>query len=70
MLNDAQKDQLRQLIEFFTYVLEHKLKGNFVVNAVGNGELGGQIKFEGYYVLPKTWTEMSEEELEMMLMQR
>ena len=69
MLNDKQREQLNRLTSFFTFVMENKLKGNFIVMGVGNGELGSQVRYESYFNLnaPKP---VSEEEFESLLLNK
>jgi len=65
MLNTEQKEQLGHLVKFFTYVMEKKVKGKFMISASGNGYLGTQVKYEGYYALPRA---IDEEELSRILL--
>ena len=60
MLNPRQAQQLSRYIELITNLMEHKTKGNLIINLVGNGELGTQVKIEAYLGMPKS---ISEDEL-------
>jgi hypothetical protein len=69
MLNEKQTEQLDRLMRFFSYVMETKMKGNFIVMGVGNGEIGSQVKYESYFNL-NTPKAVSEKELESLLLNK
>lgn len=67
MLNERQRNQLGKVAKFFEFVMENRLKGNFIVSSVGNGDLGQQIKYEGYYNLSVP-VALSEAEMNRLLL--
>ena len=60
MLSSRQKAQLDGYTRLISHLMEQKTKGSIIINLIGNGELGTQVKIEAYLGMPKP---ISEDEL-------